>query len=142
MGLINARPRRKPAPRSKPVRSQRRLGSLFLPKDGRFRLVGLPIEEIINAGPSVDFASAYPAHETARMLVWMLLPRRGVRHPAIGAGEMFGRPNATRHPANMRTKSDAFPARPIATIGLVNRLLRAAWNVKRLSSRISSRAGP
>lgn len=81
---------------------------LLLPKDGRARLVGLPIEEIIVAGPSVDLDPANLAVEAAGMLVRMLLLGHGVGHPAIGAVEMFGRPNATGHPGNMPRESSIF----------------------------------
>jgi len=83
-------------------------GRSFFPKDGRCRLNGLPIEEIINAGPCVDLSLAHLAFETARMLVWMLLLDRSVIHPAIGAAEIFGRPYAAGHPANMRPESVVF----------------------------------
>jgi hypothetical protein len=50
----------------------RRSGRFFipsLPKDGRHRLIGLPIEEIIKAGPGMDLAIANLTPETARTLL-------------------------------------------------------------------------
>lgn len=48
-------------------------------EDACFRLIDLPIEKIIIAGPRVDFDPANLTAETAGMPGWMLLPRRGVR---------------------------------------------------------------
>jgi hypothetical protein len=43
----------------------------------------------------------------------MLFLCRNIGHPAIGAGEMFGRPDAIRHAANMRREPIIFqPVRP------------------------------
>ena len=72
------------------------------PKDGRLRLIDFPIEKIVIAGPRVDFAPANLTAETAGMLVWMLLPCRGVREPAIGTAKIFGRPHVACHSATMR----------------------------------------
>jgi hypothetical protein len=91
--------------------------SLLFPKDGCVRLVGLPPEEIISARPCVDLDPANLAIETARTLVWMLFLGRSVRHPAIGAVEIFGRPYAASHRAN-RPASRPFSARPAAAIKL------------------------
>ena len=74
------------------------------PKDGRLRLIDFPIEKIVIAGPRVDFAPANLTAETAGMLVWMLLPCRGVREPAIGTAKIFGRPCTAGHPAFMRIR--------------------------------------
>jgi hypothetical protein len=82
--------------------------SFLFPKDGRALLIGLPIEEIIKAGPCMDLGLADRTFETARMLVWMLLFCRSVIHPAIGAGEIFGRPYAAGHPASMPRPSPIF----------------------------------
>jgi hypothetical protein len=49
------------------------------PKLGRLYLIDSPIEKIIIARPRVDLAPANLAAETARMLVWMLLPGRDIR---------------------------------------------------------------
>ena len=56
----------------------------------------------MGAGPGVDFGLANRAFEPARMLVPVLLARRGVIHPATGTGELFGRPYAACHSATMR----------------------------------------
>jgi hypothetical protein len=56
----------------------------------------------------MDLGLANLAFETAGMLVWMLLFGRDVVHPATGAGEIFGRPYAAGHPANMRREQDFF----------------------------------
>ena len=82
--------------------------SLLLAKNGRLHRLGLPIEEIIKAGPGMDLGLANPAFETAGMLVRMLLSCRVVIHPATGAGEMFGGPNAACHPANMPRRPSVF----------------------------------
>src|SRR5712671_8205893 len=82
------------------------------PKHGRPRLVDFPVEKIIIARPRVDLAPANLTAETARMLVWMLLPCRGVRQPAVGTAKIFGRPYATCHLINMRPRrpgSKPFP---------------------------------
>ena len=62
------------------------------PKTARHRLIDFPIEEIIIARPRVDLGPANLTAETTRMLVWMPLPCRDVRQPAIGIAEKFGRP--------------------------------------------------
>ena len=49
----------------------------------------------------MDHGAANLAFETAGMLVRMLLFRRGVTHPAIGAGEVFGRPYPAAHLAKV-----------------------------------------
>jgi hypothetical protein len=52
------------------------------------------------------------------MLVWVLLPCRSVRHPAIGAAEIFGHPYVAGHPANMQktqTGSSRYPALELTT---------------------------
>jgi hypothetical protein len=72
------------------------------PKDGRLRLIDFPIEEIVVARPRVDLDPANLTAETAGMLVWMLLPCRGVGQPAIGTVKIFGRPYVACHPATMR----------------------------------------
>src|SRR6516164_1981995 len=64
-----------------------RCGRPSFPKDGRPRLNGLPTEEIMMARPCVDLGIARTTFETARMLVRVLLFRRGIIHPATGAGE-------------------------------------------------------
>ena len=76
--------------------------SLLFAKDRRPHLIGLPIEKIIKARPCIDFGLANLAFETAGMLVRMFLFGRSVIHPATGAVEIFGRPYAVCHPANMR----------------------------------------
>jgi hypothetical protein len=81
-------------------------------------LVDFPIEKIIIAGPGVDFGPANLAAETAGMLVWMLLPGRDVRQPAIGTAEKFGGPYVAGHPANMqkiRSGSSRHPALELTT---------------------------
>ena len=77
------------------------MGHFLFSKDRRRRLGGAPVEEIIKAGPGVDHGAANPAFETAGMMVRMLLLGRGVTHPAIGADEIFGRPYAACHLADM-----------------------------------------
>ena len=74
------------------------------PKNERLRLIVFPIEEIVIAGPRVDYAPANLTAEPVRMLVWMLLPRCGVREPAIGTAKIFGRPCSAGHPAFMRIR--------------------------------------
>src|ERR1700690_2710085 len=83
------------------------------PKDGRLRLIDFPIEELIIAGPSVDLDPANLTTETARMLVWMQLPCRGVRQPAIGTAKIFGRPYAACHFAIMRPADHVFHPRSL-----------------------------
>jgi hypothetical protein len=88
--------------------------SLLFPENGRRpRVSGLPIEEIMNAGPGVDLGLANLAVETAGTRVFMFLFCRNVIEPAIGAGEMFGRPYATGHSANMRCESPIFQHRTL-----------------------------
>jgi hypothetical protein len=82
--------------------------SLLFPKDGRVRLIDLPTEEIIRARPCMDLDIADLTVETAGMLVWMRFLCRNVSQPAIGAVEIFGRPNATGHTANMPRRSAIF----------------------------------
>jgi hypothetical protein len=84
-----------------------------LPKDGCLRLIDFPIEEIIIARPRVDFGRANLTAETARMLVWMVLPCRGVRQPAIGTAKKFGRPHVACHPAIMRRTEHLFQSRSL-----------------------------
>ena len=72
----------------------------FLSKDGRLRLDGFPIEEVVVTGPRVDLAIANITVETAGTLVLAFLSRRGVIHPATGAGEFFDCPYAVGHAAN------------------------------------------
>jgi hypothetical protein len=88
--------------------------SLLFPK-GRSRphVSGLPIEEIIKAGPCVDLGLANLAFETAGTPLRVLLFCRRVIEPAIGAGEMFGRPYAAGHPINMRGASPIFQYRTL-----------------------------
>ena len=71
----------------------------FLSKNGRLRLDGFPIEEVVVTGPRVDLGIANITVETAGTLVLTFLSRRGVIHPATGAGELFSRPYAVSHPA-------------------------------------------
>ena len=75
------------------------------PKDGRLRLIDFPIEKFIIARPRVDLSPANLTAETARMLVWMLLPCRGVWEPAVGTAKIFGRPYVACHPAIMHAPS-------------------------------------
>src|SRR5216684_8999521 len=82
--------------------------SLLFPKDRRLRLIDLPIEKVIKAGPGVDLGPANLTVETARMLVWMLFFCRRIIHPAVGAAEIFGRPYASGHPATMPRQSSIF----------------------------------
>ena len=83
----------------------RHLGCLLapppFPKDRRLRLIDFPIEKFIIAGPRVDLGRANLTLETAKMLIWMLLPCRSVRQPAIGTGKIFGHPYVACHPAIM-----------------------------------------
>jgi hypothetical protein len=81
---------------------------LLFAKNRRLHRLGFPIEEIIEAGPSMDLGLANPAFETAGMLVRMLLSCRVVIHPATGAGEVFGRPYAACHPTNMPRRPCVF----------------------------------
>jgi hypothetical protein len=69
------------------------------PKGGRSGLINFPIEKIIIARPHVDLGLANLTLETAKMLIWMLLPCRSVRQPAIGTGKIFGHPYVACHPA-------------------------------------------
>ena len=71
-------------------------------KDRRLRLVDFPVEKIIVARPCVNFDAANLAAEAAGMLGWMLLPRRGVRQPAVGTAKKFGRPYVACHKVIMR----------------------------------------
>jgi hypothetical protein len=76
----------------------------LLPEHGQAAFDRLPVEEVIKAGPGVDFGLAEHALEAAGiagMLVRMLLARRSVIHPAFGAGELLGCPYAS-HAGNMR----------------------------------------
>ena len=81
---------------------------------GPLRLVDLPIEKIIIAGPRVDLAPANLAAETAGMPGWMLLPCRGVRQRAIRTAEIFdGKKTACHHQMMLRAERlfqfDKFP---------------------------------
>jgi hypothetical protein len=67
-------------------------------KDGQPHLDGLPIEEIVIAGPCVNFGIADSTFETTGTIVLMFLSRRGIIHPATGAGKLFGHPYAVGHP--------------------------------------------
>jgi hypothetical protein len=78
------------------------------PKHGRVRLIDFPIEKIIIAGPRVDLGPANLAAETARMLVWMPLPCRDVRQPAIGTVKKFGRPDIACHACKYPHPADRF----------------------------------
>jgi len=78
------------------------------PKHGRVRLIDFPIEKIIIAGPRVDLGPANLAAETARMLVWMPLPCRDVRQPAIGTAKKFGRPYLACHACKYPHSADWF----------------------------------
>ena len=100
-------PRTGPIPSRRLCRNQTdRLASgrgLF-PEHRQAALDRLPVEEVIKTGPSVDFGLAEHALEAAGiagMLVRMLLARRGVIHPAFGAGELLSCPYAS-HARNMR----------------------------------------
>jgi hypothetical protein len=87
---------------------------LLSSKSGRRpQIGGLPTEEIIDAGPGVDLGLAHLAAETAGTRFRVLLFCRGVIDPAIGAGEMFNRPYAAGHPANMRRASPVFQHRTL-----------------------------
>lgn len=68
------------------------------------------------AGPCVDLGIADAASESAGALVRMVLSRRGVVHSATGAGELFGRPDAVRHPASISASAAAFQPIQVATI--------------------------
>ena len=65
-------------------------------------MIDFPIEKFIIAGPRVDLGRANLTAEAAGMLVWMLLPCRGVRQSAVGAVEIFGLPYVACHPAIIR----------------------------------------
>ena len=82
-------------------------------KDGRLRLIDLPIEKIIIARPRVDLGPANLTAETAGMLVGMPLPCGGVRQPAIGTAKIFGRPYVACHPAIMRRTEHVFQPRSL-----------------------------
>ena len=89
-------------------------GSLLFAKNRRRpHIGGLPIEEIINAGPGVDFGLANLAVETAGTRLVMFLFCRSVIEPAIGAGEMLDCPYAAGHSANMRCESPIFQHRTL-----------------------------
>jgi len=68
---------------------------------GPLRLVDLPIEKIIIAGPRMNFAVANLTVETAGMPGWMLLPCRGVRQRAIGTAKIFDCKKTACHGAMM-----------------------------------------
>ena len=93
-------------PRTAPI--PRRKGSFPFSEGRHLRFIDHPIEEIIRAGPCVDFDTANLAIKTAGMLVRMRLPGCRVRHPAFGAVEIFGRPCASGHGANMRRETSLF----------------------------------
>ena len=76
-------------------------------KDGRFRLIHFPAEEIMVARPGVDLDPANLAAETAGTLVWVRLPRRGVTQPAIGTAKIFDGPQGACHAATI-IRSDLF----------------------------------
>jgi hypothetical protein len=86
----------------------RRKGSPSFSKGRRLGLIDRPVEEIIRAGPCVDFDPADLAIETAGMLIGMRLFGCRVRHPAFRAVEIFGRPCASGHAANMRCETTLF----------------------------------
>lgn len=62
----------------------------------------------MGARPGVHFGLAHPAFETARMLVRVLFARGGVIHPATGAGEFFGGPDAACHGADYAPTATGF----------------------------------
>ena len=56
----------------------------------------------------MNFDSANLAAEAAGMLGWVLLPRRGVRQPAVGTAKKFGGPYVACHIVIMRRLEDMF----------------------------------
>lgn len=92
----------------------------LFPEHGQTALDRLPIEEVIKTGPGVDLGLAEYALEAAGiagMLVRVLLARRGVIHPAFGAGELLSCPYAS-HAGNMRREFLIFQSIEAATAGL------------------------
>ena len=73
--------------------------SLLLAENRHLRANGLPIEEMMPAGPAVDLGIANAAIETPRAPVRVFLSRRGVIHPAAFAGEFFCGPDGIGHGA-------------------------------------------
>jgi hypothetical protein len=95
-------------------------GRGFLPEHRQTALDCLPVEEVIKTGPGVDFGIAEHALEAAGiagMLVRVLLARRGVIHPAFGAGELLSCPYAS-HAGNMRREFPIFQSVEAAKAGL------------------------
>lgn len=72
-------------------------------ENGRLRPDALPVEEFVIAGPGVDLGIANAAAEAAGTPILMFLPGRGVVHPATGAGELLGSPDAVGHLVNPLT---------------------------------------
>jgi len=56
----------------------------------------------------MDLGLANLALKLTGMFVWMLLFCRNIIHPATRAGEIFGRPYAARHAANMHRTEPVF----------------------------------
>src|ERR1700742_4553819 len=65
--------------------------------------------------PCVDLCATDLAVESTLTLFGMPLFCSGIGHPALGAVEIFGRPYASGHAANMRQETKLFPALPVAT---------------------------
>ena len=87
-----------------------------LAEDGRGRLIDLPVEEIVIAGPCVDFCAADFACESAGMPRRMLLLRCGVTEPALGAFKKFSGPDAACHGGDDATLGANDPARFAAVV--------------------------
>jgi hypothetical protein len=83
------------------------------PEGGRLHLIDFPIEKIIIARPRMDLAPANLTSEISGLLVSMLLPCRGVRHPAIGTAKIFDRPGIACHSAIMRRTERVFQPRTL-----------------------------
>jgi hypothetical protein len=68
----------------------------------------------------VDLGIAEAALESAGIFVRVLLFRRGIIHPATGAGEFFGCPDAVGHDANDVSLRNAIPTVALNAFGVVN----------------------
>lgn len=74
-----------------------RYASTLAAEHGRRHPRRRPVEEVMTAGPGVNFCIADDAVEVTGTLALHFLAGRRVVHPATGAGELLECPYAVRH---------------------------------------------
>jgi hypothetical protein len=118
---LRATPQRVTSPLLQPddLSADSRLRPSFA-EDGRPRLIDFPIEEIVVAGPGVDFDPTDLAIKIAGMPGRMLLLCCSIRQPAIGTVKKFGGPDTACHGRDDATHRAGVPAR---SSDIVNDLL-------------------